>query len=398
VSDYDVVVAGAGLAGLETARRLGERGLRVLLADAKGAVDRAVHTTGIFVRRTLEDFALPEDCLGPPVRSVVLHSPSGRGLPLESAHDEFRVGRMGALYRHLLEQCTAAGVEWAPSTRFAGCLDDGEASVVLLESGTRGRSVRARFVVGADGAQSLVAQALGLDENRAWIVGVEEVYRFPSPEAPCLHCWLDPEVAPGYLAWVVADGEEVHVGVGGYASRFRPAAALRRFHARVRDRFGLRDRTPDERRGGRIPVGGVLPRIACRRGLLVGDAAGAVSPLTAGGLDPCIRLSALAARVATDYLQSGDADALARYSGATFRRRFSSRLWMRKMLSTVRSPWLIEAGMAALRTPVLRPFVAHVFFGRGSFPDTGEERGVTSITPRSPDRERTPAGREANVA
>src|SRR5690242_6691669 len=96
VPRVDVLVVGAGLAGLECARRLGEAGARVLLADRKPAVDHAVHTTGIFVRRTLESFALPGDCLGPPVRRVLLYSPGGRALELESPHDEFRVGRMGA--------------------------------------------------------------------------------------------------------------------------------------------------------------------------------------------------------------------------------------------------------------------------------------------------------------
>jgi flavin-dependent dehydrogenase len=379
MSAYDVAVIGAGLAGLETARRLGERGLRVLLADAKADVSRGVHTTGIFVRRTLEDFALPDDCLGPPVSRVVLYSPAGRALPLESQAAEFRVGRMGALYREMLERCVDAGVEWAPSTRFAGVLDDGERSVVLLEGGASGRAVHTRFLIGADGATSRVAHALGLSENREWIVGVEEVFHFPSPETPCFHCWVDPRIAPGYLAWVVADGEEVHVGVGGYAGRFRPSDALRRFRARVEDRFGLRGRVADERRGGRIPVGGVLPRIASARGLLVGDAAGAVSPLTAGGLDPCIRLSALAARVTADYLASGDGAALAPYAGTGFRRRFRSRLAMRRALSSIRHPLFAELGCAALRSPLLRPLAAHVFFGRGSFPDTGEERGYTPI-------------------
>ena len=329
------------------------------------------------------------------MRHVVLYSPRGRALPLESARTEYRVGRMGPLYERMLDACTAAGVEWAPGTRFAGVLDDGTHAVVLLESGASGWSVRARFVVGADGATSRVAPALGLSENREWIVGVEEVFRVSTDGPPCFHCWLDPELAPGYLAWVVADGEEVHLGVGGYAERFRPADALRRFRARVEDRFGLRGKMADERRGGRIPVGGVLPRIAQRRGLLVGDAAGAVSPLTAGGLDPCIRLSALAARVAANYLQTGDEGALAAYSGDAFRRRFRSRLMLRRAISAMRSPLAAELACAALRSPLLRPLAQHVFFGRGSFPDTGEERGVTPITPRSGN---TGRAQEASVA
>ncbi len=52
---YDTIVVGAGLAGLQCARLLGRRGLSVLLLDRKTSLDTSIHTTGIFVRRTLED-------------------------------------------------------------------------------------------------------------------------------------------------------------------------------------------------------------------------------------------------------------------------------------------------------------------------------------------------------
>lgn len=56
---YDVAVIGAGLAGLQCADRLANRGVRVLLVDRKFSPFSVVQTTGIFVRRTLEDFNLP---------------------------------------------------------------------------------------------------------------------------------------------------------------------------------------------------------------------------------------------------------------------------------------------------------------------------------------------------
>lgn len=367
---YDVIVIGAGLAGLQCARLIARQGFKVLLVDRKSSLDQSIHTTGIFVRRTLEDFDLPEDCLGPVVRHVNLYSPARRVMKIASPHDEFRVGRMGKLYQRLLDHCLRAGVEWLPSTRYLGhCLFKNDL-VVRIDGQGFSRWVRTRFVVGADGAKSRVAKDLGLDINNEWIVGVEEVFEdvlLVGP--PRLHCFLDPRIAPGYLAWVVNDGEQVHVGVGGYSAKFDPAAALHAFRSSLTNIVDLQPARFIERRGGRIPVGGVLKNIANERGLLLGDAAGAVSPLTAGGLDPCMRLSSLAAKVIGDYLTHEDPQMLASYSGELFRARFVSRLWMRRLAAQVSHPALIELGCAAMRLPLLNYFARHVFFGRGSFPD-----------------------------
>jgi len=370
MDSFDIAVVGAGLAGLQTALLLSERKFRVLLIDRKPALDRSIHTTGIFVRRTLEDFDLPNDCLGPPVRHVTLYSPSRRSMDLVSPHDEFRVGRMGQLYERLLHKCICAGVQWMPATRYIEHAMLKDELIMRVETGTSCRSIRVRYVVGADGAMSQIGAALGLDSNRDWIVGVEEVLeRVPLAGQPRIHCFIDPRLAPGYLAWIVHDGEQVHLGVGGYPSRFDPLKALREFRCSVGNLIDLSNAKLIERRGGRIPVGGVLRRIANQQGLLVGDAAGAVSPLTAGGLDPCMRLSAYAAQIIGDYLETADRAVLSSYSGELFRARFLSRLWMRRIIAAVRSPALIEMGCALSRLPVFDSLAWHVFFGRGSFPD-----------------------------
>ena len=382
MEEYDAIIIGAGLAGLQTARLLGKRGLRVLLADRKNSLDQSIHTTGIFVRRTLEDFDIPEDCLGPPVRHVTLFSPSRRAFELVSDRDEFRIGRMGRLYLCYLNQGLRSGVCWAPGTRYIEhCLENGKL-VVRLRRGSQTRSVRARYLLGADGANSRVARNLRLDTNREWIVGVEDVFTgVPLDGPPRQLCFLDPKLAPGYLAWIAHDGEEAHIGVGGYPSLFDPVSALEMFQSTLAEIVDLRHTTRIERRGGRIPVGGVLRNIANQQGLLLGDAAGAVSPLTAGGLDPCMRLSTLAAEVVAEYLETQNPEVLSAYSGDLFRPRFVSRLWMRRLASSLRQPALVELACASLRLPILNGFARHVFFGRGSFPDVEMKLTPQLLTP-----------------
>lgn len=239
------------------------------------------------------------------------------------------------------------------------------------------------YIVGADGANSRVGRDLQLDSNREWIVGIEDVFSgVPLNGPPRLHCFLDRALAPGYLAWIANDGEETHVGVGGYPSLFDPATAQEQFRESIGSIIDLGSAKWIERRAGRIPVGGVLRNIVNNRGLLVGDAAGAVSPLTAGGLDPSMRLSTLAARVITRYLATKDPDALSAYSGELFRARFASRILMRRMMASLNQPAL-ELACLVLGLPILKLFASHVFFGRGSFPDI---ESPTPIQPVEPSR------------
>ncbi|HEX7192989.1 MAG TPA: NAD(P)/FAD-dependent oxidoreductase [Thermoanaerobaculia bacterium] len=354
--NFDVAVIGAGLAGLQCARILSTRGLRVALLDRKRSVAEGIRTTGIFVRKTWEDFALPDEQLGPSIRRVTLYSPMRRAMQLEADHDEFRVGRMPWIYVYLLEQCARAGVTWMPSSRVSAI-----AGTTVV---TDRQTIEARFIIGADGPRSTVSRALALDANKDLLLGAEEVLPTANTGEPELHCYLDPRLAPGYIAWLVDDGFEAHLGVAGYADRFDPNTALARFRDSLEE-----TRKPIERRGGFIPVGGVLRRIACARGLLVGDAAGAVSPLTAGGLDAALRLSRFAAEVTERYLATGDPAVLAHYSGDAFRARFLTRTWMRRAMRLVESPAAMELACALLRTPPLRALASHIFFARGSFPE-----------------------------
>jgi hypothetical protein len=85
--------------------------------------------------------------------------------------------------------------------------------------------------------------------------------------------------------------------------------------------------------------------------------------------------------VIPNFLAAGDAGELEPYSGERFRSRFLSRIWMRRIISGVRQPLMLEAACAVLRLPPFKQLAWHVFFGRGSFPDVEahEATGLSSV-------------------
>src|ERR1044072_2277165 len=279
MKEFDAVIIGAGLAGLECARLLSRQGAKVLLVDRKSDLTKGNHTPGIFVRKPFQDFDFPADTRGKPVRDVTLYSPALRPLPLGSKYDEFRVGKMGALYEAYLREAIANGVEFSNGTRYissvrvravgAGGQAGNQAgdqagqrteNIVTLAREGEPFFVKAKVLVGADGARSRVAKDLGLDENKEVIVGYEEVYRgVPLAGEARLHCFLGGRLGPGDLAWVTNDGEEVHIGVGGYAEKFDPRTALKEFKQKIAGKvIDLSGAELAETRGGKNAVGGVL--------------------------------------------------------------------------------------------------------------------------------------------
>jgi flavin-dependent dehydrogenase len=425
MKNFDVVIIGAGLAGLQCAKLLSRSSATVLLVDRKENLETGIHTTGIFVRKTFEDFEFPSKTLGRPISDVTLYSPSLESLEMKSEKQEFRVGKMGLLYSALLDECVENGVEFMGGSRYisvkkrewrkgtkdpiqrnpgevstptasdfgrsdglnqrsgetAKNLGDSNTlnnsdSIVTLQKRGRNFQIRTKVLIGADGAVSRVAKDLGLDENREWIVGYEEVYQgVPLEGSARLDCFLDAKLAPGYLAWITNDGEESHIGIGGYPDRFDPRSALRRFRTEIASSFvNLKKAKLVETRGGRIPVGGVLKKIACEHGLLIGDASGAVSPLTAGGLDPCMRLSGFAAKIILERLETGNPAELLRYSGEMFRAKFSVRLFMRHLLRSFSYQPMLTIAFRFLRGKIGKKIAEKIFFRRGSFPDVNLQK------------------------
>ena len=288
----DVVVVGAGFAGLACAKRAAERGLSVLVVDQQPTPGRYVHTTGILVREAEAEWPAPASVVRKLSR-IRLYAPSQRYVDLARKGYYFLATDTAALLRHLTDVTRRAGADVRFATPFRGAGSDG--AHLTLD----GHDIACQFLVGADGAHSKVARSMGLDRNTRLLKGVEWEYEPLDSVGDCLHCFVDRDCAPGYIGWVVPGVGMTQIGLAVYAHH---RADIAKFVDRIGDRFGLSGKRVLEKRGGMIPINGLLRRFYGDRVLLVGDAAGMVSPLTAGGIHRTYRIGRLAADAVADFL------------------------------------------------------------------------------------------------
>ena len=370
--DYDLIIAGASFAGLACARTAALRGLKVVVLDRKADVGAQVRTTGILVKEAAEEIDIPSH-LTRLIRGARLYAPDGFFIDHSAPGYYFLATDTPNLLRWMADEATRAGAELLLDMPFRSATDRGD-RVEIAEHG-----LSAKLLVGADGAMSAVARCFGLDRNVCFLGGIEYEYEPDDAlDGRFLHCFLDSEIAPGYIAWAVPGVGVMQVGA---AARHGERPDIERLVALLRSRYGLANGRIIARRSGIIPAGATLSRTQVGRVMLIGDAAGHVSPLTGGGIAQTLRLGRRTAQLASDWLHAGGEHpgiALAREAPI-----FRTKLLMRRMLDVAPPNWIWNA---ALRTMPFRSMAQAIYFHRRGAGEGATEQGAASVAERQADR------------
>ncbi len=292
IKKYDLVIVGGSFAGLACARTAALRGMKVAVIDAKPEPGARVRTTGIIVKEACDDFDMPAQLMRK-VRGVRLYAPDGRALDLHAPGYFFQATDTPALMRWLAGEAERAGAELMFGQRFDGGLEH-ERGVALTSLG-----VHTSFLIGADGARSRVAECFGLGRNRRFLAGIEIECEPLGIDGRFLHCFADSRIAPGYIAWVVPGVGITQIGV---AARRPDRPDIGQLLRRLKSICDVRDIRVMARRSGLIPTGGVVNALGSHRVMLIGDAAGMVSPVTGGGIHTALRFGRRTAQLVSDYL------------------------------------------------------------------------------------------------
>jgi geranylgeranyl reductase len=177
--------------------------------------------------------------------------------------------------------------------------------------------VRARTVIGADGALSAVArQEVPSAARMKCVFAYHEIVRSPvgAPSgaqadfnAERCDVWYQGALSPDFYAWIFPHGDTVSIGTGSAHKGF----VLRRSVEALRAATGLDGAETIRREGAPIPLKPLKRWDNGRDVVLAGDAAGIVAPASGEGIYYAMAGGRFAADAVEACLESGDARKLA---------------------------------------------------------------------------------------
>lgn len=389
-SNVDVLVVGAGPAGVAAGVHLHRAGRDVLV------VDKAVFPRDKCCGDGLTTLALRElDALGLEPGHVEdwfdldgawLRSPRGRDIhvPLPTAGRYAAVATRRSLDHALVGLARDAGVEVRDGVGFAA-LDDRERRDAVTVTLSDGTSVTSRYVVAADGMWSPVRKAVGATVSGyrgEWHAFRQYMGNVTGPAADRLIVWFEPDLLPGYAWSFPLPGNRVNIGFGVLRDdvrRVRDMAAtwrdlLERDH--VVDALGPGFEPEGRHTAWPIPARVDEIELTAGRVLFVGDAAAATDVMTGEGIGQAL----LSGRLAASAISTAGADrpevATTGYRAAIEHELFADHRMSRRLGRVLASE---RGAEAALRIVASSGTWGRRNFARWMFED--EPRAI-ALTPR----------------
>lgn len=318
---YDVLVVGGGPAGATAAHELAKAGRTVMLLDRAG---RAKPCGGAVPPQLLRDFDVPESLMVAQIDTARIISPTWRTVDIPVGN-----GYVGMVDREVFDEwlrvrAAAAGADRRVGT-FTGFArgDDGIPVVTYTDGRSRAgetRQVRARMVIGADGALSPVARQCIPNSHKAkHVFAYHEIVKSPVAAdganfgAARCDVYYQKPLSPDFYAWVFPHGATTSIGTGTLQKGFGLKGAV----AKLRQDTGLDKVETIRREGAPIPIKPLPQWDNGRDVILAGDAAGVVAPASGEGIFYAMTGGRFAAEAVLETLATGNAKALRRA-----RRRF----------------------------------------------------------------------------
>ncbi len=260
----------------------------------------------------LEDFNIKpsDEFVRSKVKGGYIFTPSGKRIKVSSDKATGYVVERKIFDKYLAIRAAKAGSKIMVKSTVVGLERDGDEWVVEIEYLGEIYKVRSKIVIAADGVESNIAEYAGLKAKKNPLEVCScaefEMVNVKLIDSEMLEFYFGNEIAKGGYAWIFPKGDCANVGLGVRDRKKKAINYLYDFleNELVKDR--LKDATPIELKVGGAPVSGPIEKTYTDGLLVVGDAAGQISPLTGGGIYLAMDCGLMAGRVASEAIKNND--------------------------------------------------------------------------------------------
>lgn len=303
--ETDVLVVGAGPAGLIAARTAAREGVDVVVVEEHNEVGFPVHCAGLLSVGGLRDIEVPPDVsfVQNEVSDAVFHSPGGLTFRIRGGERKAYVVDRRAFDKFLAEQATRAGADLRLGFRVDSFILKNREVVGV--SGKDGSSLKAKVVIDAEGSSCKLLNKAGLKtpDQVAFLPATQFEIDEVEVDPNCVEVFFGRKLAPGFFAWMIPTRRRsARVGLA-----CRGTNLPQRLHDLVRDRLGTVKTVT--KYGGRVYTGPPSPKTYDSGLLVVGDAAGHTKATTGGGVILGGICAKLAGITAADAISKGTTSA-----------------------------------------------------------------------------------------
>jgi len=295
---YDVIIIGAGPAGATLGYELASKGIDTLILE-KERLPRYKPCAGGVTAKTLKLLDLD---ISPVTRQVVY----GAKVTYKNNKEFTKWYDKPLVYMVMRDEFDHLLIQRAQEVNAVVADNQRVCQVQVTPKGvevlTTHDTFRAEILVGADGANSVVAKSLGLMKGVELGIGIEAEILVPNER---LIKWdsligLDLGHIRGRYGWIFPKKDHLSIGIAG---SLRQAKRLKPYYQRILESHDLGTYKISKLRSHFLPVRKNGMAIEQGRSLLLGDAAGLVDPLTGEGIYYAIKSAQIAAPIIIQGLQ-----------------------------------------------------------------------------------------------
>ena len=313
----DAIVVGAGPSGSYLSYLLARKGYDVLNLEEHREVGRPADCTGVVTGRVFG--YVNSKSIANRVKGANIFFPDAEPMHIQKS-DETIVIYRDSFDKDVSSMAMGAGADVRINSKVSHVKVNSEFAEVSVRDNGNLKTERAKVVIGADGANSIVRKDIYGEKPRRVVSTYQVDSAFRMDDQDSVSVYLGSRTSRGFFAWAVPTGDISRIGTGTIGS------GARSYYEALSEYFPMEKVVGIN--GAPIPIA-YLRKTFHDRSILVGDAGGIVKPLTGGGIYTGIVSATHAARALDEAFQSEDFSSsfLSRYQ-KYWKSDIGRELWM----------------------------------------------------------------------